>query len=980
MGFNEVISGDQQEIFEAGGYSAYDVLCMPPMNIMMQARPAVDSEADVLFEILFDNVAYGSFENVKPDMMFIISAGTTIEDFLKPAYRGRITKAATSTKLFIAEASIALDTSLYVTVFEMYLPVQRLRSGNLIDGVLPFETLPPALKGLQSSYFAEPDPLTGEASFLFSPVGQPMEADSSIDDMTGWHWEFSGAVTYTTGDEDSREIEVVLEEGHYWVTVYCTDSNNVTGSLIFDVFVQDRYASNMISLGTNGAEITSDWQNGVNASIDYIGGAENILDRWRVTIVTFERWRAGDPELPNVVFVGHFQNDTSDTRADNYGALKDRRFTIAGFSALAGECKLSFLAITDTASPAAWDDISLPNPARVIAHLMSRYSTLARLCCVDFGDLNSDDWYGGNRDIESPYLLDACNQAADEINAALVFCADGQIGLRRNLNFVSDAERDAADTIATITTSRITTLSFSREHVPNLAQLQVGCRSYRTANGSSLAITATAPAIALGEGADFDEAPNQLLRANATTAEARAEAGERAGNLLAYRDNSAEWTLELDGSYRFAQPSVHQWWNVIIPAADISNGVGLTADDRLLLKSFTHTFSPERGTRVTRGTFIQETRGGLTMILVSVIPDNVPTAMQVRPPMSAYGGAFAPRSTINSTSSTPARKPPRGYAFVSMPGSPKQQQAAEEAIPRPGCVIQKPAINFRNPADVVTPFTLVNGELYDIYVKGSAKISTTATITDDMTGGLGVHSHEVSATYPFGAFSGGGNDFTGTESGHWAATDGRTGGGCIHATLEPGGGGYQGAVVVDLGAETIVTALDFWHRWNASPQFSIRWVQFYDAAKVLIGSPDQAFIANDFAFFTHNTWAGSVEGCRYVVIQIFGSNASGAPVSAGFLDDISVTFGAPDTRGDAFYQWQLDEDGNETEAELYPAFRGLRLNSSPLAVIPDFDSQHFYTIYGYEGIGSPLPLRFQMEDYTNVENAQLKVLICTAGA
>lgn len=974
MGFNTVVSGGQQAIIDAGGYTGRDYLCICPVDIVFQARPAADSAEDVIFSIDYDTVTVGVFGNIKPDMVFMVTNGTTTNDYKRPLYRGRISKLASATQLFIGEASIALNTTLYLTVFDMYEVSQRLRSGNLIDGHLAPETLAPAIMGLQSSYFKEPDVITTEASFALSPVGQPMEEGATITDATAWVWDIPGAV-YTGGTSAAdREIEFDLPTGHVWATVYCEDSNGVTALFNFEIYVQDRYDSDMIYLGNEGADITNNWNEGVNASVNYFAGVEDVLDRWRVTIVTFEKGRGGDAEFPNISFVGYFRQDDSQTTGDEtYSILKSRSYQISGFAALAGEVKLSQLAVNDTATPALWDDIELPNAARVIAHLTNRYSTLARLVCIDYGTLNDNDWYGGDMDIESPYLLDACNETAEEINAQLVFSADGQVVLRRNLNFQSTAERNAADVIATIPTSRMQVVGYTHPHMPNLAQLQVGFRSYRTADGSSIGLTATAPAVALAEGADFDESPNQLLTANATVEDARIEAGERAGNLLAYRDDSDEFTLELDGAYRFAQPSQHQWWELDIAATVLLNGLP-ESSNRFLLKSISHKFSPERGTRPLRGTFKRETVGGLAMILVEVIPDVVPTVMQPRPPMSAYQGAFNPASTLNYTSSTPdpAHTPPSGYAYVSMPYSPQQQAAAQQQQPGLNCHVQTPPVYFSNPADVNTPFVTVNGANYLMQVRGSAAIEGAATVTDDMTGSLGANTHEISATFPFALWNGSTQTNDGVIGGAWQATGGRTGGGSILSAdvggSPPGAPLEEGAAAYDLGVDRTVTAASFWLIHLVHPGASDEVISFWDASKVLISQ--HVVSLGNTPTYTQRTWTGSEAGVRYVSFHGVVNNGGSLTI-----DDLSVTYGDSNARGDAFYEWAVDEDGVEGEAQPYAATRGLRLNSTPVASIPPYDANHSY-IVAFVGDGNVLPLRYQHEDYSQVETVALSIVIC----
>lgn len=972
MPFNVPVTVDQEDIILAGGYTGRDYLLFTPFEIVLQARPASDSSASVLTEIEYNNVASGDYEDVREDMTFFITTGTSPDDFKAPLFRGRITQLPTSSILYVNEASIALDVDLYITVVHLYEPSQRLRSRQFIDGWKTFEKLPPAISGLSSSYVKEP--VSGEAQFSFAPVGQAMEEDAAIDNDTAWHWEFSGSVTYDTGDEDTREITVTLSTGHVWVTLTCTDSNGVAGKFVFEVYVQDRYTGEFIYTGNEGVDITNDWQNGVNASVNYFDGVQDILDRWRCTVVTFESFRDGDAEMPNVSFVGYLRQDDNESRGDtNYGTLKQRSYTIAGFASLMGECKQSPVTVFDKASPAAWDEMTYPNAARTIEHLRQRYA-VGTLQCIDYGDTLSNDFYGGDMDVQSPFLLDACNAVAEEIDAQLIFAADGQMCLRRNASLlVDDAARDALSTIMAIPSSRIKVIGYTHPHTDQLAQLVIGFRSYRTADKSSLAIRGTAPAVSLGDGPDFEELPARLLTANATEADARTEAGQRTAAMLAYRDEGDEFTFELDGGFRFMQPSVHQWWTADIAASLMTNNVPLTDSDRLLLKSVSHKFSPERGTRVLRATFRRETVPGLAMILVEVIPAVVPTALPPRPPLPAYQGAFNPSGTLNYTSPAPVQTQPYdggGFASVSMPYSPAQQAQAGQQIPPPGCRVQTPPVNFRNPSDVLTPFATVNGADYVIRVRGSARLSA---------GGWHQHTNFLTTDGGFTPIAAGsGDQGVWTEGVGWEET---------YITFPGPGNSYRVVAIEKTFAETTnLTQLTLDLTWIAGTIAVTGDVSIHitlDATdlvkKLLPNAPDEPTV-----------WTGSATGTVLTIVVICGvieddpTDPGGTVILPSLTTDGTGTNpftgdpGEGDLEGDAFYQWTVDEDGEAGAAELYPATRGLRLNSTPVAVPPEYNANHEYTLL-YTGDGNPLPIRFQDDNYDDNENAILYVLICGEG-
>jgi len=959
MGFNTTLTPDQVNYVEGGGYRGRDYLLATPLVVVFQCQPAFAAAEDVTFDFEYTNVTIGAYTDVRPDMVVLITTGTTLADFKRPLWRGRITKLPTADTLFINESSIALNTSYYVSVLDTYDAVQRLRSVNLVDGHLPFEKLAPLIQGLSSSYVKEP--VSGEATFTFSPTAIAPEEGDSIDDEEAWAWEIDG-VTY-----DTREVEVTLAEGHYWAIVECTSANGVTGSFVFEIYVVSRYDEDFVYLGNDGADITNDWDNGVNATLNYFEGVEDILDRTRVTIVTFESYRDGDPAFFNISFVGYLRQDDNQTRGDaTYGTLQQRTFTVAGFNALMGECKLSPVAVLDKNPPAAWDEMRLPNAARVIAHIMNRYSTLARLVCIDLSGILSNDWYGGDMDIESPYLLDACNTTAKEINAQLIFAPDGQITVQRNLCMLDDTARDAADVIMEIGTGSMTVFGYKHAHLGSLAQLLVGFRTYRTADKSSTGFTGTAPAVALDEGADFEEQPSQLLTADASDADATLEARARTGNLYAWLNDADEITVDLDDGFRWAQPGQHYWFKLIVPASDIPNGIPFTTDDRVLLKSVSYKNNVERGTRPVRAILRRETKGGLAMILVAVVPSVVRTALPPRPPLGAYPG-IAPSGTLNYLSQTPARRTPysgRAYAGVSLPYAPAEADKAGQQHAPPGCRIQNPPINFRNPANVNTPFITVNGQNYAIFVKGFARIANDAWNYD-----LNSSTLPAWVTFPSPVWG----SITGTVITQLTAV----------AFAQDVTGIYLEIEFPTVQTITSVTVRQTAGTNIAGATVVNHFIAYVDALDVNI--PGSGIELPDLNGAWVRSATGTFTGVKKIVIQYLYLGTTQTmtwnPVTIRGTGDNPFT-GQPGRRlkGDAFYQWEVDDSGEAIgEAELYPDSRGLRINSSPVAVPPMYNANHEYAMV-YEGTGNAIPLRFQDDNYDDNENALLYALVCGPNA
>jgi hypothetical protein len=109
----------------------------------------------------------------------------------------------------------------------------------------------------------------------------------------------------------------------------------------------------------------------------------------------------------------------------------------------------------------------------------------------------------------------------------------------------------------------------------------------------------------------------------------------------------------------------------------------------------------------------------------------------------------------------------------------------------------------------------------------------------------------------------------------------------------------------------------------------------------------------------------------------------------GFYGDnegsLTVTIGTPGnaTYADAFYQWNLDQDGNPINVSLRT---GLLIDNAAIAVVPPFDPSHSYTISlgdfngGTGGTGNAIQFRFDDTEYADNENKPFTLTACGAEA
>lgn len=952
MPFNQPLTFDQRTVIDGGGYRGRDYIIFDPNVLVFQCHPALNVNEDVIGEFDYNSVEQGDYEDVRIGQTIIISE---TDDYRSTTlWRGRIRELPDADALYINEASVALNTTHYVTVLNTYEPMPVLRSGNYVDWDKTPEGLLPLIKNLQSAYFAEPDG-SNEAEFTFSPTGQALEQGATIDDDAAWEWEING-VTYTT-----QEVTVTLAEGHYWARVSLTDSQPLTSYFAFQIIVADESSALLMRLDTDGHEVSGDWDNGYNANITYFAGIENVLDRTRVVIVSYHEYRDGDAELPNIAFVGYLRQGGDNARGDDtYATVGETRYSAAGFKAVVGEMPFSPIAIRNVASPALWDEINIPTTERAIAHVLTRYSNLLTLCAFDLGTLNNDH-FGGDMDLSASMVMEACDSIASEINAQIIFAPCGQAILRRNAAFDSDDEVVALDKIAEgIRPDNMLVLDYDHPHIGKLAQIQIGFRSYYTADGSNFGVTATAPAVAYNDGMDFDTAPNQLLKANATQAEARAEAAQRAGQLLAYRDDGDEITVQLDGGWAWMVPSQHQLWSLYVEASTLTSGNGFNLTNLLLLKSVSCAYSAERGTRTVNATFKRHTRGGLAQIKVEVVPSVVQTQIQVHPPLSAYLGGLPPSPTLRTPLNVQKPQPyrPRGMApFTPLPPAIADQIA--ESMGRAGCWVQNPPINFRNSTNVATNFLTVLGAPYSIQVKGNARIS-------------------VDGWEQFFYFSGGQqgwSDYVGFAlwmGSYWQSN-----------TFLPG---YQTCSITrtlpSFASSTLTSIAWAGHlagtRSDGSSAFNVVIDStLYQAINPAIAPIDYTF-ADSYIEFPPGFQPTSLQNLETATMtNLANPNTIDVIRLRGTGDNPFTGALGGNVFADAFYRWSLED---MSDAQLLSGLNGLLIDNAPVAVPPIFNPNHEYAL-GFEGTGNVALWRYgDTVGYTDNDNALLYLMICGQNA
>ncbi|MFN3690813.1 MAG: hypothetical protein ACK4UU_07815, partial [Fimbriimonadales bacterium] len=422
--------------------------------------------------------------------------------------------------------------------------------------------------------------------------------------------------------------------------MFVTDSYGTQTRFCFQVWVgnPDAAADGQLLRATEGASLTGDWENGWNASIEWFAGLADVLPGTRITIFTLHTYGDGTSET-TVDFVGYLQDDAAMTAGDETaGQLQSLRVQAYGFASILGRLRGATARVTRRQSPAAWGDIASPTPARVLTYALAWHTTAFNLC--------SFSWWSGDAahetddvDVHHAHILDMMVDFLSRYNAEPTFAPSGEIRCARNACYLPIADRAALPTIITLGTQDVQSVQIDRQHMPTAGSILLPAICYDTAKGTTVAYTAKAPAVTAYHSGEEQTGPNQVLPADLTDAQIRAEISQRAANHFAYINNRYTLTLDLLDSYSDLTPSNDRWFVLDLPAAD--NPIGQTfSTQRWLLKEIRIDVTSPDGVRSVSATFIAETSDVGAQILVTQLPTEV--SMPLAPPSAPFGDIDQP--------------------------------------------------------------------------------------------------------------------------------------------------------------------------------------------------------------------------------------------------------------------------------------------------------------------------------------------------
>jgi len=691
-------------------YSSKVYLALCPCQVVFRAQVNQTTFGKSFASVNYHNVTLGSASAVRVGQTVYIGVGTEIEDAV---FVGRVRKAPTSTTLFINETSAALANAMTITVIDEYRVWERLQratsaNARFKDWDQPFQQIAPTIRGLQSSYVLATT--SSSAQLALSP-----QADTHVPNATiaSWQWEVADG-SFIVGNASSQNVTVSFPQGHRWVRLTVTDSGGRSTFFAFEVYVGDPDTASWCERGVRGVSVSADLDEGYRASIELVRERE-IIKGQRATLFTVERRGSATSALyTNINIVGYLRDERQSASPDaTHSVMRSASFALEGFGAVLGRLTLPGLSILDTQTPTQWGEVKLPTPKRAVAYALLYHTTLANLASIEFG-ANDDDYILPDLSIEAEAALDALKGIYAQIQGGLSWASWGAIRFSRHAATRTTSERSALVTVATLQSEDVLDAQIERALEARVGQMLAGFGVYDTSQGVVRVITGKAPAEASLTGYEAQTLNAQILRANQSIANARAEAGRRVADALALANLDTRAILTLRDGWWWATPQLDAWWKLDI--GDRASLVfALLPSWRWLLESVEYAINNETGRREVRVGLARETQGGSSQSVTALVPQVGELVNPALPSAPDYL-FIPPNPLINYPTNAPTKRSRQAILpsdiGLTLPIDPN----AYERLRDPGC--RSYTILANNTASVSSGFVLQSGEVYTIVVRG----------------------------------------------------------------------------------------------------------------------------------------------------------------------------------------------------------------------------------------------------------------------
>jgi hypothetical protein len=661
--FNQPVTSPQYTHLRQAHWQADQLISLCDNVIAFEAElsatvPAVSGGTAAA--LAYTSVITGSYTNIDEGMVVIVSPTsdprypTAVR--LRARMDGVANVVATSSVLYVNEFSDILGLGAHVWAFYAYDLIDALSrptgtSPNVVqleDYNHPYTTPAPVIRGpdtapLQTAYADWVDS-AGHYDIAFDATGSssPRPRGSIASYQYSVVPTGSGVATVIAGDPATANVTYQFTAGEYFVRIDATDDLGVTNFRHILVKAHsDAYPPND---GFEGVEITRDIAQGPSARVKYYDGVSTLLNGtlaifWTNELYSDEGFGNSSGSLfGNIDLIGWIETQENQFQTDpTYSAYSEVQFEVQGVGSRLARIEGQLLAITNAASPTAWDQLENNTPWRACIHFLQTHTQVLHLCDFTSNDLTDTYMFPTITTIGGNAFDNVSGQQgiAQQIRSAIEFARDGRMALITRADFY-DAPSSELTQVATWTGDDIVgQFTLKMNQYVQYGFINADGASWPGGNAVPIPVLSRAPGLAQASGVDQGQFNNQILQAGVTPAGAQAQLNAFAGTQFVIDNNTTELTMTHPDGYWWIETSFGQLFIIDLDASYSTTGQALDSSTLWMVKTVTVSHDNKAGTRQVQVTYIPVVSGfpGATVPIINNSAITPPTTI---PPMPAF--------------------------------------------------------------------------------------------------------------------------------------------------------------------------------------------------------------------------------------------------------------------------------------------------------------------------------------------------------
>jgi hypothetical protein len=609
-----------------------------PNTVMLKAQVNQASFGTDFAQVTYDGVSVGSYTDVKEGWTVYVSHTDNINESY---FRGYVRELPTSSILYINQNSAPFADNDTLWIIKDTAAHERLprKNGSTLywsydrtyNQILPvIRNLPSAAGGRLVT--------GGYVDLPFAPLAIAATLGTSIEEV---EWDTDGG-TIVVGAADESDVTIrYTEPGWYEPRFKVVDNDGRTNFFAIRVAIYPANYSSMVARSLICEELIEEPSIGWSARLRASAGDElDMLEQTEIIVIS-EDWfnRTRGALVTNIKFIGRIRRDDSNTSMslDNGGVAKTReaQIEVEGIGAQLSRLVLASLTVRRKSTATVLGEVSNLTLWRGMLLLATILTTATTIHAIDFDDTSEDYAYplftAQDRSAES-----ALGEVAYTINAYMNCFPDGRIKYARHMHYLNSTDKAALTTLASFNNSDWSSLTVKRDRVPRLGRVIGYAGSYNSNTGNTLALRAKAPAVVWGTGEGRSQLNRQVLKANITLAEAKAEAAVRTGAEFAAKN--LVYTLDMthpSGYDNVLSASTYlRYTHTILPT---DNLIGFSCGEEKFwwLQRVSIRWDVVTNRTSTTTTWIEDVSGVNAQVIAEIAPDDLPAWIPSFPPLSS---------------------------------------------------------------------------------------------------------------------------------------------------------------------------------------------------------------------------------------------------------------------------------------------------------------------------------------------------------